>query len=481
MGEQVGVDKQTMGLSLGRSMAMLVLGFWASGCGLGIDPFPNSPLFRNTESSLSGTVFFSGTDSNLENHLFQIRSGRIRKVAIPGNWAADKDIRNLTPYRGSLYFTSNQGGDGSPGQPLDQRLLRLAPDGSLTVYPFPLTNGTFLKVVGDRLYYSGLNVFGASRLFSWEGQGEPFEFPALTPTGSFSEDPLDPVLFNGDLFWAVKVENAILRSVVRFDFIQGELSLVQADLNLPESSAFFSDGVDLFMRNLTPGSGPRMDRYGGAAFIAFSSMANTVLSDFIESPGSVYFVVDDSLYFRAPSSVLVSSVIQKFLAADQIDPSDPSGDGVFSGGSVFFRSGIGTGILSFWSILSGSSGDIQAGAGTLSGSGYDPARLTAHQGTVCFTAESASNGRKLYCIQNGAPIQLPSTNGSSGDDPLGLLSTPSGLVHASLGVKNGVPKKQYHLSRDLGSSEPIPFDEEYHYGVGGADFPVEVAPPLLFP
>jgi hypothetical protein len=105
-----------------------------SGCGLGIDPFPND-AFRPAPS-LSGSVFFSGFDP-FDEHLYRLTEGQISKIPIPG--PSSKSIDNLIAYRGSLYFTALIGTDVNSGQGI-YRIFRYGADGIVQVFPFSLSH-----------------------------------------------------------------------------------------------------------------------------------------------------------------------------------------------------------------------------------------------------------------------------------------------------------------------------------------------------
>ena len=448
-------------------------------CGLGIDPFPNSPLFKNTGPSLSGTVFFSGTDSQGENHLFQIRSGKVQKIPIPGSPIEDKFIRNLTAYRGSLYFIASQGLNPAT----DHRILRLDANGSLNVYPFSLSAHSFLKFVGDRLYFSGVASGGLTRLYSWDGEGQPFRFPSLDE--SSSDHPLDPTLFGNKIVY-MKVDDPAAPTdgtVVALDLLTGTPSSVQSGNNLSQVAPpfFLVHGSSLYFR--TNGA---IDQWDGVS-LGFSTLFDENPSFWIPSPGGTFFGAQALFaYFQGNSTPDYMGLGPARLArASEIDPNDASGDGVYSGGKIYYRCGPSNGPyqICMYDISGVAFTQLSAGVGnTLNGTDYTPMRLVAHRDSLCFTAESQGSGRKLYCLQNGDAVQLPDTNGNGGDDPMCLLSTPEGLMYSSIRFANGINAQRFHISRDSALTELIPYDEEYNYGAGGdAELPFKVPPPLLFP
>jgi hypothetical protein len=448
-------------------------------CGLGIDPFPNSPLFKNTGPSLSGTVFFSGTDAGNENHLFQIKSGKVKKIPIPGFPVGDKSIRNLTAYRGSLYFIASQGVNPAT----DHRILKLDANGILNVYPFSLSSHSFLKVVGDRLYFSGVVSGGLTRLFSWDGQGQPFQFPSLDEASS--DHPLDPTLFGNKIVY-MKVDDPAVPTagtVVALDLLSGTPSLVQSGNDLWQVAPpfFLVHGSSLYFRK-----NGAIDQWDGFS-LSVSNFFDENPSFWIPSPGGTFFGAQFlfAYFFGNSSPVYIGSGPTRLARASEINPNDASGDGVYSGGKIYYRCGPSNGpyVLCMYDISGVAFTQLPGGGGsTLNSLDYSPMRLVAHRDSLCFTAESQVSGRKLYCLQNGDAVQLPDTNGSGGDDPASLLSTPEGLMYSSIRSANGIIAQRFHISRDPTLTELIPYDEEYNYGAGGdAELPFKVPPPLLFP
>ena len=469
-----------------RTLRMLAL-FGLSllqACGLGIDPFPNSPLFKNAGPSLSGTVFFSGTDSQGENHLFQIRSGRVRKIVVPG--IPDKGIRNLTAFRGSLYFTANQGGGGLGELDPDYRILRFDPDGRLVVSPFSVPTDTFLKVLGDRLYYAGIGVgtVDLTRLFSWDGVGEPFQFPSSDETAS--DHPLDPTLFGNRIIY-MKTDSPfdpVTGTVVACDLLTGSVSVVKSDLVLSGGVAspfFLVHGSNLYFR--TNGA---IEQWDGSDQSPSQGLYDENPSFWIPAPGGTYFGAGSLFAYLAgySSASLLGFGPRRLARAAEIDPDDPSGDGVYASGKIYYRCGDANTPMRLCSYDIGDSAFAElpgSESNQLDWVGYDPMRLLAHRNSVCFTGESQNYGRQLYCLQNGVADPVTSVDGPGPDDPMGLISTPEGLIYSSLRSVGGTLTQQFHLSRDLRSTELIPYDEDYYFGVGDAQTPFEIAPPLLFP
>jgi hypothetical protein len=98
--------------------------------------------------------------------------------------------------------------------------------------------------------------------------------------------------------------------------------------------------------------------------------------------------------------------------------------------------------------------------------GDDPQAFITHAGRVCYTASDPIEKRKLFCLSGINPIQVGNTNPGNEDDPEGLLSTPSGLYHASVPPGLSPYDKKIYLSPDLVSSTQVPFDEDYVYSGG---------------
>lgn len=447
-----------------------------SGCGLGIDPFPNAP-FRST-ASLSGSVFFSGFDP-FEEHLYRLTEGRIRKISLPG--LIDKSIENLIAFRGALYFTMIIGKD--PNTELSiYRICRYGPDGDIRFFPFSLShlqNLRYLKTIGDRLVFLANNSAGFSRLYLWDGEGTPFEVPSPNPEAQ-SDDPRDPVLFGDWLVYVALGDNrGSYEDMIRaYHLTTGEVLNFAGDpmRYLFSGKVFFPWGEWLYMRD-DHGLLMRWDGVG----TALSELGGfTNISNLIPTASGVYFAglrsgfrrlhrfPVGSSFFTEPvtETVLndheVSYISPLFLGPDRLYFLCPSPSRM-GGPDRLCSLQLGGMVVS----------EVRSTSNQEPEHGDDPQDAMIHAGRVCYTAHNPIRMRKLYCLSGNTPIQVGNTNPGAGDDPAGLLSTTSGLLYAAVPPGLGVVDKKLYLSTDLVTSNPIPSDEEYWYA--------PTTPPYSFP
>jgi hypothetical protein len=450
----------------------VLLALSVSACGIGLDPFPNRPFRTEAPPSWSGSLFFAGSDAAGSDQLYRVSGGRIHKIEIPG--PAQKEIANLTAFRGSLYFTAVfQRPDENTA---DYRLYRVSPDGMVMVLDLPLFSMApfpYLRAIQGKLYFPAQNSAGGLRLFSWDGSGAPAALPSgndnVVDGQTKGDEPLDPVLFQGRLVYAAMnhLENPALDEILVVDLeTGGYFALVNSSSPRPDK-IFAVAGNALFINDGVGGRG--VLRWDGAE--SPSPFAQTMgFTNFLPFGAGVVFASSEAspprlhYWAAAASSTPTPFTDQGRALGDAISWDDPMltrfGDYIFSRCDTDFGVGL-------CRTRGGNTVVTEVGKTAIS-------ELKVHAGKLCFSAQEMTGDiqNKVYCISDTDEEALPLSNTFRGgsDEPVGLTSTPEGLFFSSQ-VSQGeeLPRKLF-LSRDLVTVEQVPSDEPVEVSLSAAPF-----------
>lgn len=446
----------------------VLLALSVSACGIGLDPFPNRPFRTEAPPSWSGSLFFAGSDAAGVDQLYRVSGGRIHKIEIPG--PAQKQIANLTAFRGSVYFTAVFHKPDENTE--DYRLYRVSPDGMVMVLDLPLFSMAqfrYLRAIQGKLYFPAQNSAGGLRLFSWDGSGAPAALPSSNPEGE-DDDPRDPVLFQGRLVYAAwNHSGASPFQEIRVADVNTGAYLTVAP---PGGSYSFSGkifavaGDALFIKDAVDGG--RVLQWGGAG--PPSSFAQTMgFTNFLPFGEGVVFASSSEAspprlhYWAAAAPEPTPFTDGDRALGDAISVDDPMltrlGDYIFSRCD---QAGDVVGLCRTGGV---NAGVTEVGKAAIS-------ELKVHAGKLCFSAEvlNSQGETKVFCITDTDEEVLPLSNTfpEGSDEPFGLTSTPEGLFFAAKTLESGT--HSLFLSRDLVTVEQVPSDEPVLVSLSAAPF-----------